>query len=930
MSQVLRRSMRLVLLAVAAFVVALFAGAGFYTDWLWFRGQGYDSAFWTIILTQWELRGVVGLAFFVFLFVNLWWTRKSIGDVVQRLDPDQQYLGWLTAKRVTLVFGAAAILVGLMGSSAASIGWEVVRKFLAPSPFGVTDPLFGKDVGFYVFQLPFYQFAYKLAMSLLVVTLLAVGAMYLASGSFGFERTSVVLKGRARIHISSLLALVFLLKAWGYQLGMYELLYSQRGTVFGAGYTDVHANLFALKALFWIAIICAVLVFLAVFAKRTGLLVGGVGLLAAASVVLGSVYPGLLQRFSVEPNELVRETPYIDTNIKYTRLAYGLSNITEQFYPAREDLTYEDILSEPATLANVRLWDWRPLLSTYSQLQEMRLYYDFNEVDVDRYVLDGNLRQVTLAPRELNVNQIATSAQTWINLKLKFTHGYGAVISPVNEVTTEGLPMFFTKDIPPVSSKPALAITRPALYYGELATEPVYVNTRAKEFDYPLGDDNAYTHYDGKGGVQLSSLVTRAAFAIRFGDLKMMLSSDITPETRVLLYRQIGERVRRIAPFLKYDRDPYLVISKGRMYYIQDAYVTTDLYPYATPTPGWGNYIRNSVKAIIDAYDGTTTFYVMDPREPLAKTYSKIFPGLFRPVSDMPADLRAHIRYPEDLFRVQAYIYSTYHMNDPTVFYNKEDVWTISGEVVGNERTAIEPYYVVMTLPGEKKPEFVLLLPFSPSRKNNLVAWMAARSDGENYGKVLLYKFSKEKLTFGPMQVEARIDQDPVISQNLSLWDQKGSNVIRGNLLVIPVAGGLLYVEPLYLQAQQSQMPELKQVIVAYGGKVAMATDLGTALAQLFNVSPQARRFGPGTSTGGATGTATATGTGSAGGAAAVAGVSPVPSPGATASLDQLITAANDLYRDAQSKARNGDWAGYGRSVEELGRTLDRMRQLSR
>lgn len=915
MGRVLQRTVRLVLLALVAFAALLFAGAGLYTDWLWFRGQGYDSAFWTILLTQWELRGIVGLAFFAFIFVNLDWTKKSLGDIVQRLDPEQQWLTWLTSRRVTLIFLAASILVGLMGSSAASVGWEVVRKFLNPSPFGIVDPLFNRDIGFYVFQLPFYEFVYKLAMSLLVVTLLATGAVYAASGSFGFEGTSLVLKGRARIHLSSLLALVFLLKAWGYQLSMFGLLYSQRGAVFGAGYTDMHANLVALKVLFWIAIVCAALVFFAVFAKRTGLLMGGIGLLVAASVLLGSVYPGLLQRFVVEPNELARETPYIETNIKYTRLGYGLGNITEEYYPAREDLTYEDIMREPSTLENVRLWDWRPLLSTYSQLQEMRLYYDFREVDVDRYVIDGKLRQVTLAARELNTSQLAASAQTWVNLKLKFTHGYGAVVSPVNEVTPEGLPKFFVKDIPPASTTPALAISRPEIYYGELETEPVYVNTRATEFDYPLGDENAYTHYKGKGGVQLSSYLTRLAFAIRFGDLKLLLSGDITSDTRVLLYRQIGERVRRIAPFLKYDRDPYLVIDEGKLYWIQDAYVTTELFPYSTPIAGWGNYVRNSVKVVIDAYEGTTTFYVTEPEEPMTKTYSKIFPGLFRPVDEMPAGLRAHLRYPEDLFRVQAYIYSTYHMDDPTVFYNKEDVWTVSGEVVGNEQTAIEPYYVVMTLPGGEKPEFVLLLPFSPSRKNNMVAWMAARSDGENYGKILLYKFSKEKLTFGPMQVEARIDQDPVISQNLSLWDQKGSNVIRGNLLVIPIAGGLLYVEPLYLQAEQSQMPELKQVIVAYAGEVVMANDLGTALVQLFNVT-SGTRVVPSTSTETATGKTV-----------------PTPGPGgegqAAASVEELIRQANDLFRDATKKAGSGDWVSYGQSLEALGRTLERLNQLT-
>ncbi|MGE5576931.1 MAG: UPF0182 family protein [Syntrophothermus sp.] len=913
MGDALRRTFGLILGAAAVFFVLLVLFSEFYTDWLWFAGLKYDGVFWKIFWSTWMLRLGVGLIFFAVIFGNLLLTRKVIGRALDRL---QLFGGMLpdilSARRVTFLFLIASAIGGFLGGAAAGGYWEIVQKFLYGSAFGVTDPLFKHDIGYYIFTVPFYQYVYRTAMGLLGLTTVVVGAIYFLAGSFQFSGRALMVDGRARRHLEVLLALIFALKAWGYRLAMFNLLYSTRGVVFGAGYTDVHAQLLALKVLMVIALFCALIFLAAIVARTARLMVAGVGLLLVSSLVLGSIYPGTVQQFLVEPNEQVKERPYILENIKYTRLAYGLDKIGEKGFTVREDLTAADLQGERGTLQNVRLWDWRPLLQTYGQLQAMRLYYDFRQVDIDRYTINGELRQVMLAPREMNIANIPESARTWINMSLLYTHGYGLVMSPVNLVTQEGLPNFFIKNIPPESSID-LKVERPEIYFGELTNNYVLVNTRAKEFDYPIGDENAYTRYGGTGGVVISSPLVRAALAVRFGNLQLLLSNDITSESRALFYRNIGERVRRIAPFLLYDRDPYLVVDRGRLFWIQDAYVTTSLYPYSAPVAGWGNYVRNSVKVVIDAYNGTTDYYIVDPSEPLARTYASIFPSLFKPVSQMPEGLRSHLRYPEDLFRVQAQVYNIYHMNDPDVFYNKEDVWTVPTEVVGGEEVAIEPYYIVMKLPGAKNEEFVLMQPFTPSRKNNMIAWLAALSDGENYGKLLVYKFPKQQLTYGPMQIEARINQDSEISKQLTLWNQKGSRVIRGNLLVIPVKNSIMYVEPLYLQSEQSQMPELKRVIVAYGNQVVMETDFETALNQIFGTG-----FLPEKS----------------------AGMAPAPGPGGgprtpqparptQATVREYIRQARQLFDEAQNKLRDGDWAGYGQALQKMADALRKAEEAS-
>src|SRR3989449_8237497 len=648
---------------------------------------------------------------------------------------------------------------------------------------------------------PALELALWLADGVLVVSGLAVIAVYFCTRGIQVSPGAASISRRARGHLLGLAALLLLLKAVGYRLAMFDLLFSERGVAFGAGYSDVHAQLPVQKALLVLAGLVAVLCLVTIRLRSWRPLLWSVAALVGVAILGGVVYPGGVQPDPGSPHEIVKEKPYIDFNIRYTRLAYGLENIEERELPAEQTLTLQDLRKNEATLKNIRLWDTRPLLATYSQLQEIRTYYKFTDIDIDRYRINGEYRQVTLSPRELSAKDLPS--RIWINERLTYTHGYGAVVSPVNRVTREGLPEFWVKDIPPVASSD-LRISRPELYFSELATDYVFVKTHAKEFDYPSGDQNVYTTYAGQGGIPLASFWRKTLFASRLGDLKLLLSNDLTPGSRVLLYRNIRERVQRIAPFFRYDDDPYMVISAaGRIVWLLDGYTVSDRFPYSTRTRGLGNYVRNAVKVTVDAYDGTVHFYVADPADHLIRTTARIFPGLLQPLDAMPADLRAHLRYPEGLFRVQAGMYAVYHMRRTQGFYTKEGLWGVPVRPVDGQERAMEPYYLILRLPGEPKEEFVLLIPFNPSKKDNLSAWLAARSDPPHYGKLVVYNFPKQKLIYGPRQIEARIHQDSFISQQLSLWNQRGSQVIRGNLLVIPIERSLVYVEPLYIAAEK-------------------------------------------------------------------------------------------------------------------------------
>ena len=814
---------------------------GFYTDWLWFHEVQFTSVFVTVLQTQVLLGVVTGAAFFVILYGNVILARRlAPRDVLVAVEdtaglPSPEVLDPYLRRLAFPVSVMIALFVGWLGTGR----WELVLKALNPTPFGVRDPLFDQDVAFYVFRLPLWNSLYSWLRGSLIISALAACAVHFCTRGIQISPTGVSISRRARGHLLGLAALVLALKVIGYRLAMFDLLFAQRGVVFGAGYADVHAQLPVLWALLVLTGLVAALCLATIRLWSWRPLLWSLAALVGVAILGGVAYPGLIQRYRVSPNEIDKEKPYIDFNIRYTRLAYGLDNIEEREFPAEETLTLQDLRKNEATLKNIRLWDTRPLLATYSQLQEIRTYYKFTDIDIDRYRINGEYRQVTLSPRELSSKDLPS--RIWINERLTYTHGYGAVVGPVNRVTREGLPEFWVKDIPPAASTD-LRISRPELYFSELATDYVFVKTRAKEFDYPAGDRNVYAAYEGQGGIPLGSFWRKMLFAAHLGDIKLLMSNDLTSVSRVLLYRNIRERVQRIAPFLRYDDDPYMVISAaGRMVWLLDGYTVSDWFPYSTTTRGLGNYIRNAVKITVDAYDGTVHFYIADPADPLIRTIARIFPGLLQPLDSMPADLRAHVRYPEGLFRVQAAMYAVYHMRDTQVFYNKEDLWSIPlGHGDGPNRP-MEPYYLIMRLPGEPKEEFVLLIPFNPSRKDNLSAWLAARSDPPHYGKLVVYNFPKQKLIYGPRQIEARIDQDSFISQQLSLWNQRGSQVIRGNLLVIPIERSLVYVEPLYIAAEKGQLPELKRVIVGFGDRIAMEETLEGAMARVFGgPAPQA------------------------------------------------------------------------------------------
>jgi uncharacterized membrane protein (UPF0182 family) len=853
---------------------------GFYTDWLWFHEVGFTSVFVTVLQTEVLVGVVTGAAFFLIFYGNVTLARRLASrDVLVAVEdttglPSPEVLDPYLRRLAFPVSVIIALFVGWLGTDR----WELVLKALNPTAFGVRDPLFEQDVAFYVFRLPLWSSFYRWLMGSLIVSGLAAGAVHFCTRGIQISPTGLAISRRARGHLLGLAALLLVLKAAGYRLAMFDLLFSHRGVAFGAGYADVHAHLPVLKALMVLTGLVAVLCLVTIRLRSWRPLLWSLAALAGVAFLGGVAYPGLIQRYRVSPNEIDKEKPYIDFNIRYTRLAYGLDNIEEREFPAEETLTLQDLRRNEPTLKNIRLWDTRPLLATYSQLQEIRTYYKFTDIDIDRYRINGEYRQVTLSPRELSSKDLPS--RIWINERLTYTHGYGAVVGPVNRVTREGLPEFWIKDIPPAASTD-LRISRPELYFSELATDYVFVKTRAKEFDYPAGDQNVYIAYEGQGGIPLGSLWRKLLFAAHLGDIKLLMSNDLTSASRVLLYRNIRERVQRIAPFFKYDDDPYMVISAaGRIVWLLDGYTVSDWFTYSAATRGLGNYVRNAVKVTVDAYDGTVHFYVADPADPVIRTLARIFPGLLQPLEAMPADLRAHIRYPEGLFRVQAAMYAVYHMRDTQVFYNKEDLWSIPlGHGDGPDRP-MEPYYLIMRLPGEAKEEFVLLIPFNPSKKDNLSAWLAARSDPPHYGKLVVYNFPKRKLIYGPRQIEARIDQDSFISQQLTLWNQRGSQVIRGNLLVIPIERSLVYVEPLYIAAEKGQLPELKRVIVGFGDRIAMDETLEGAMARVF------------------------------GGSASPAGPEAAPSPGAARadSVKPLLdAAASALTRAGEELRRAGE-----------------------
>jgi uncharacterized protein len=828
------------LIAFAIFLLIMLVPGSvqLFTDWLWFREVGYERVF----LTEWGWRialfVTVYAAAFSFLYFNLRHAQRGIvpNPYFLRVNPDAAPLDVTRLfRRLSL---PAALVLGFGAASAAAAAWLQILQHMNRVPFGVVDPVFGRDVAFYVFTLPVIAIAVSLLLGLVLMTLLLVVPLYLVRGDLILRPPLVRLEPSAGWHIAILGALMFLLigaQIWWVQVP--ELLYSRTGPLVGASFTDLNARLPAYRVLSVVAVACAAFILYGAARQRTVLH----GVLAAIAFAVAAgigamLVPAGVQRLYVAPTELTRESPQIEHHVDMTRRAWGLDRVDVRDLSGGEArLTMADLRNNAATIENVRLWDREPLLQTFGQLQEIRTYYDFVAVDDDRYWINGRYRQVLLSPRELNAASLPQ--RTFINQHLTFTHGMGVTLAPVNQVTAEGLPVLFIKDLPPVSSID-LPVTRPQIYFGELTDNFIFVNTQRREFDFPAGDQNVFREYTGTAGVRVGSMLRRLLITMRFGGMTALLSNDIRADSRVIYHRRIEERVRRALPFLTFDRDPYIVIRpSGELVWIFDGYTSSSRYPYAERIADGTNYLRNSVKVVVDAYNGDIHGYIVDPEDPIAATYARVFPGILQPFASMPEDLRAHIRYPEDLYRLQTALYTVYHMDEPETFYHREDQWQIP--MLGAERGG-QPFMrrIIMRLPDEPDPEFIFVTQFTPRGRDNLAAWMVARNDGDHYGQLVVYRFPRQSLVFGPRQVMNRINQDTEIARQISLWDQRGSQVIRGELLVIPVEEALIYVQPLYLRAEGGRIPELKRVIVAYENQVVMEETLDEALEVLFAGAP--------------------------------------------------------------------------------------------
>jgi uncharacterized protein len=904
----MRKRISLILVVVALFV--LFGGLSFavemYFDWLWFAELGKSALFTTSLYAKSTIASGLLLISFLFLFLNFVYANRGPGLIQIGIPtPTGQITAYtVSPSTVQRISGLAGVVVGLFVALGEGNNWEVVWRWLYRVEFQTKDPVFAHDVSFYFFTLPFVQEIVRVALILAFVALIGVVILYYFKGTLSWRRLrNAGGPSRTGIHISVLAALVFVLLAISAYLDRYDVLFGEHDIFSGANYADLHARLPMLNVLGVAALIGAVLWIYNAFSSGNKAGIGAI-LLYVAVMFAGNLYPAIVQKFVVSPNELGKENPQIKHNIDATLRAYGLSNVEDRSLSGDKALTPQDIANNSATIHSIRLWDHEPLLDALKQIQEIRTYYDFTSVDNDRYQLNNELQQFMLSPRELN--SASLPERNWINERLSYTHGYGAALGPVNRMTSEGLPVLLVQNIPPVSSAPVFNISRPEIYFGELTKGYAVVKSGQKEFDYPSGEANVYTNYQGTGGVPVNSFFRKLLFAIYFRDANIVLSPLVTSDSRFLYHRDVKTRMGRLAPFVLLDQDPYMVISDGRLFWIQDGYTISDRYPYSTGTRGVGNYIRNSVKMVLDAYNGKVEMYVSDPSDPLIQVYQRIFPGVFRPLSEISPDLRRHLRYPEDIFRVQTYIYSVYHMASPQIFYNKEDLWQVPVIESNKNENPMPPYYTIMRLPQGKQEEFILMLPFTPGRKDNLSAWMVARSDGDEYGKLVVYRFPKQKLVYGPRQIVARINQDADISRQISLWDQRGSQVIQGNLLVIPIEEALIYVRPLYIRSESGKIPELKRVIVAYENRIAMEETLEASIAKIFGSSitqnqPAAETAAPGA-------------TPSAGTEQMIPG-----------SAGSLIRDAREAYDRAIQAQRQGDWAKYGEELKRLGSILENL-----
>ena len=960
------------------------------TDVLWYQSVGYEPVLWTRINAQLGLLAAGGLVAGLVLFGNLWLAgrlaapssasggRGVFRDLVDRLNEAARAaeggrVGSTTREPIgglsdleglppllpvgRFVLATLAGLIVLTVAGGLSSAWETVvlwqnRVPFAPDGAAITDPIFGRDITFFMFELPFLRLIQAVAAGLLIASLVVAGGRYvLAAADRGLALAMPV-----RLHLAVLGALTVLTIGAGYQLDKLELVYSERGVATGVSYADANAQFLAFDVLTVLSVVAAVLVVGGGFTRKMVPVGATLAVWFVASIVLGRVFPEAIQRFVVDPNQLAQERPYISNNIAMTRLAFGFASHDgtpawddDRRYSGDAPLTAAAIADEEDTFRNARLWDYRPLADTLDQLQRIRRYYDFFDVDTDRYEIDGVQRQVMLSARELDLSG-NPNATGFVNQRIIFTHGVGLAMVPVNEVANEGQPRLFVRNLPPVSVSGAPEISEPRIYFGERASDYVVVGAKQAEFDYPRGEADpgatdaggVETRWQGDTGIQLGSALTRLLFAVRFGDLDLLISDQVQDGSQLLFHRALEDRVPRIAPFLRYDKDPYIVVNgDGRLVYLWDAYTASDLFPHAerfSPADldetGLGNqpfnYIRNSVKVVVDAYTGTVHYYVADPADPLIRAWQGVFPGLFRPIAELPPDLASHIRVPEEGFNVQTRMYGRYHVTDPATFFQNDDLWTVPvGQ--GDEQTLpSEAYYVIMRMPGEEEAEFLLLQPMVPVSRPNMIAWVAARSDAPNYGGVRVYNFPVDTTVFGPAQIEARIDQDPQISQQISLWNQSGSRVIRGNLIVVPVGDSLLYLQPVYLQSTASAFPEFQRIIVASPTHVVWSTTLGESLRLLIEAQDEGPAPGPSPTPAPSPGASPDPGT--TPGATATPSPTSVPTPGVGELPDDvaaLIEFANLHFDLAQEALREGDFARYGDEMRLVEEALQRLEEVA-
>jgi uncharacterized membrane protein (UPF0182 family) len=936
---------RLIIGIVVAIIllVAFYVFLHYYLNWLWFGEVHLRTVFWQRITIGAITGPAFAIVFFALFYGNIEIARRIAPKYRPLEGADMIELVREAASRRVRLLGILVSLVGaiIVGANASGSWLTFARAWNAVS-FGTKDPIFHHDLSFYIFKLPAWQYLYSFLFATLIAALVAAIIAHLILGGVEIQQrpapqaeaggragaagprptpmrpsqmVNVHIEGTAVAHISALLGAIFIVAGAGYLLKAWNLLYSSAGVVFGAGYTDVNVRLPIIRGLMIFAFLLGLaLIYNAFRGRRKFWPPLAIGAWVVALIVFLAIVPSIWQSLIVNPNQLAKESPYIADNITATRSAYDLTKITETPYSLQGDLTASSLQSNDVTVRNIRLWDPEVLLRSYSQLQELRPYYTFTTVSVDRYLVNGVYTQTMLAPRELNISGLPSQAQTWVNQHITYTHGYGVAVSAVNQVASGGAPDFLVQNVPVTSSAPTLAITQPRIYYGLTGTNYVLVKTKDAEFDYPGPGGDVYTSYNGSGGIPVGSFLNRLALTAHFGDIKFFTSSAITSQSRVIIYDNIKARLAAAAPFLTFDSDPYMVIANGKLYWIVDAYTTTDRYPYSQPN-GNLNYIRNSVKVVIDAYNGSMNFYVFDPTDPIIRTYEKIFPGMFQPERAMPTVLAQHIRYPEDLFNAQAEMFATYHVTTPGIFYNKGNQWEIPADV-SSTANQMNPYYMIMRLPGQTREEFVLILPYVPNGRSNMIAWLGAQSDAPNYGKAVSFEFPSSLNVYGPAQVEAAINQDPTISSQRTLWGQQGSNVIFGNLLTVPIGNSLLYVQPLYLESSTTQLPQIQRVIAFYRSPsssatagqqtVVMSPTLGGALASIFGGTPPA-------------------GTQPAGTATTPPTTSP-PTAAVSATTAQLVAQATAEYNAAQAALRAGDFAEYGRQITALGQTLAKLK----